>query len=46
MVVLLESYAANDKDIAMTTREGSIEMLPNGNELVRAHQHLVIAQSL
>ena len=29
----------------MTSREGTIELLPNGNELVRTHQHLVIAQS-
>ena len=41
----VKELAADDKDIAMTTREGSIETLPNGNELVRAHQHLVIAQS-
>ena len=33
----VRELSANDKDIAMTTREGSIELLPNGNELVRAH---------
>ena len=41
----VRELAADDKDIAMTNREGTIEMLPNGNELVRTHQHLVIAKS-
>jgi len=41
----VKELAADDKDIAMTNREGTIEMLPNGNELVRTHQHLVIAKS-
>ena len=41
----VRELAADDKDIAMTNREGTIEMLPNGNELVRTHQHLVIAMS-
>jgi len=41
----VRELSPDDKDITMTTREGSIEMLPSGNELVRAHQHLVIAQS-
>ena len=41
----VRELASDDKDIALTTREGSIEMLPSGNELVRAHQHLVIARS-
>ena len=41
----VRELAADDKDIAMTNREGTIELLPNGNELVRTHQHLVIAQS-
>ena len=41
----VRELAADDKDITMTSREGTIEMLPNGNELVRTHQHLVIAQS-
>ena len=41
----VRELASDDKDIALTTREGSIEMLPSGNELVRAHQHLVIAKS-
>ena len=41
----VRELAADDKDIAMTNREGTIEMLPNGNELVRTHQHLVIATS-
>ena len=33
-----------DGDINLTTREGTIETLPSGNELVRTHQHLVIAK--
>ena len=41
----VRELAADDKDITMTSREGTIELLPNGNELVRTHQHLVIAQS-
>tara|TARA_B100000575_G_scaffold134243_1_gene106960 strand:+ start:66 stop:842 length:777 start_codon:yes stop_codon:yes gene_type:complete len=41
----VRELAADDKDITMTSREGTIEMLPNGNELVRTHQHLVIAKS-
>ena len=45
MVDLFENLAADDKDINLTTREGTIEMLPSGNELVRTHQHLVIAKS-
>ena len=41
----VRELAADDKDITMTSREDTIEMLPNGNELVRTHQHLVIAKS-
>ena len=41
----VRELAADDKDITMTSRENTIELLPNGNELVRTHQHLVIAQS-
>ena len=41
----VRELSPDDKDITMTNREGTIEMLPNGNELVRTHQHLVIAQS-
>ena len=41
----VRELAADDKDIAMTSRENTIELLPNGNELVRTHQHLVIAKS-
>ena len=41
----VRELSPDDKDITMTSREGTIEMLPNGNELVRTHQHLVIAQS-
>ena len=41
----VRELAADDKDIAMTNREGTIEMLPSGNELVRTDQHLVIAKS-
>ncbi len=33
---------ANDPDIQRTTRNGSVEILPSGNELVRSHQHLVV----
>jgi hypothetical protein len=42
----VRELAADDKDITMTSREGTIELLPNGNELVRTHQHLVIAMSV
>ena len=41
----VRELAADDKDITMTSRENTVELLPNGNELVRTHQHLVIAQS-
>ena len=41
----VRELAADDKDITMTERDGTNELLPNGNELVRTHQHLVIAQS-
>ena len=41
----VRELAADDKDITMTSRENTIELLPNGNELVRTHQHLVIAKS-
>ena len=41
----VRELAADDKDITMTSRENTIELLPNGNELVRTHQHLVLAQS-
>lgn len=40
----IRELAPNDKDINLTNREGTIEMLPSGNELVRTHQHLVIAK--
>lgn len=40
----IRELAPDDKDINLTTREGTIEMLPSGNELVRTHQHLVIAK--
>ena len=33
---------SNHPDIAKTTRDGSIELLPNGNELQRSAQHLVM----
>lgn len=32
----------NNPDISKTTRDGSSEILPNGNELVRSAQHLVL----
>ena len=41
----VRELAADDKDITMTSRENTTELLPNGNELVRTHQHLVIAKS-
>ena len=41
----VRELAADDKDITMTSREDTLELLPNGNELVRTHQHLVIAKS-
>jgi len=40
----IRELAPDDKDINLTNREGTIEMLPSGNELVRTHQHLVIAK--
>lgn len=33
---------ATDPDIRATSREGSTEILPNGNELIRSAQHLVM----
>jgi len=33
---------ANDPDIHRTTRNGAVEILPSGNELIRSHQHLVV----
>ena len=41
----VRELAADDKDITMTSRENTTELLPNGIELVRTHQHLVIAKS-
>ena len=41
----VRELAPDDKDITMTSRENTTELLPNGNELVRTHQHLVIAKS-
>ena len=40
----IKELSPDDKDINLTNREGTIEMLPSGNELVRTHQHLVIAK--
>ena len=40
----IKELSPDDKDINLTNREGTIEMLPSGNELVRTHQHLVISQ--
>ena len=40
----IKELSPTDNDINLTTREGTIEMLPSGNELVRTHQHLVIAK--
>ena len=40
----IRELSPDDKDINLTNREGTIEMLPSGNELVRTHQHLVIAK--
>ena len=37
----IRELAPDDRDIALTTREGAAEILPSGNELVRTHQHLV-----
>jgi len=39
----IRELASDDKDIGLTTREGAAEMLPSGNELVRTHQHVVMA---
>ena len=39
----IRELSADDKDIGLTTREGAAEMLPSGNELVRTHQHVVMA---
>ena len=40
----IRELSPTDGDINLTTREGTIETLPSGNELVRTHQHLVIAK--
>ena len=40
----VRELAADDKDITMTSREGTIELLPNGNELVRSRQQLIFSQ--
>ena len=40
----IKELKPTDNDINLTNREGTIEMLPSGNELVRTHQHLVIAK--
>jgi len=39
----IKELAPDDKDITLTTREGAAEILPSGNELVRTHQHVVMA---
>ena len=39
----IRELASDDRDIALTTREGAAEILPSGNELVRTHQHVVMA---
>jgi hypothetical protein len=39
----IRELASDDRDIGLTTREGAAEMLPSGNELVRTHQHVVMA---
>jgi len=39
----IRELASDDKDITLTTREGAAEILPSGNELVRTHQHVVMA---
>ena len=38
----VQELKADDPNILQTNREGSHEMLPSGNELVRTHQHLVL----
>lgn len=38
----IRELQASDPDIAKTNREGATEILPNGNELVRSNQHLVM----
>jgi len=37
---------ANHADLGNTTREGTVEKLPSGNELVRSAQHLVLIVDL
>ena len=39
----IKELASDDRDIGLTTREGAAEMLPSGNELVRTHQHVIMA---
>tara|TARA_R100001369_G_scaffold91183_1_gene131887 strand:+ start:522 stop:1316 length:795 start_codon:yes stop_codon:yes gene_type:complete len=41
----IRELSSDDKDISLTTREGAAELLPSGNELVRTHQHLIIAMN-
>jgi len=39
----IRELSPDDRDITLTTREGAAEILPSGNELVRTHQHVVMA---
>jgi hypothetical protein len=39
----IRELSAEDKDIGLTNREGAAEVLPSGNELVRTHQHVIMA---
>jgi hypothetical protein len=42
----IRELSATDQDINLAVREGTVEMLPSGNELVRTHQHLIMAKGL